>query len=533
MAALRSYRLVSLLVGALLVTAGLLKLVELAERLPYSPDRLSLVEKWSVRFQGDRHIALGDRWVGSLLAGAEVLFGVWLVAGLFPRWSRIAVVAVVLVLLNAAVALAVGGAKLCGCFGRVETNPWIAVALDTAALAALLVSRRPAHEVKSVGWRWTLVVLGFAGIAGAVFGINRSGEPGPNSVGVASAPDDQESLIEEIIRDIDKNRQGYTTLQFEVEQIQLNHWVKTHPQPEPPRKEGWPSMATPPETRLHRRFWVSPDAVRCDTKRTLPPMPTGGTDLIEVATRESSLRYQPKMKRASIDKPLVLPTKDTPQIDLTTWAFTQTKSAPLMNARDWFDNLIIKSAMRTESNGVSGIRVEAVTGPKSRLKYQISIFFAREQSHMPIWMEVRKEEKWLLSRGELHFVQLPARKSWVPQRAYVKLWPQGAATNSNDSGLANELTVRVISTYRVDEPIPPEQFDPPIPAGVLLSDSLMTFRTLELPKTAPATSRVQDQIVPAPEPPPRPRPQIPVFALALLNVSVLVPLVVFRRWLAL
>lgn len=70
--------------------------------------------------------------------------GIWLVAGGNSRWAWRA--ALVLFSLFAAVSLikALSGEATCGCFGRVEVNPWWTFGIDATAIA-MLVRWRPAR----------------------------------------------------------------------------------------------------------------------------------------------------------------------------------------------------------------------------------------------------------------------------------------------------------------------------------------------------------------------------------------------------
>lgn len=81
---------------------------------------------------------LDSRWFLIGVVEFELFFGLWLLANLRPRWTRVA--ALLCFGLFAAVSLykAVSGAASCGCFGRVEVNPWYTFTLDTAAVLALL-----------------------------------------------------------------------------------------------------------------------------------------------------------------------------------------------------------------------------------------------------------------------------------------------------------------------------------------------------------------------------------------------------------
>jgi hypothetical protein len=71
----------------------------------------------------------------------ELLLGLWLLSGWATRAAWVAALAFFGLLSAATFYLALEGQRSCGCFGRVEVNPWITFALDVAAMLALLIWR--------------------------------------------------------------------------------------------------------------------------------------------------------------------------------------------------------------------------------------------------------------------------------------------------------------------------------------------------------------------------------------------------------
>jgi hypothetical protein len=73
---------------------------------------------------------------------AECLLAGWLLSG--QQWpaARILAMAWMTALCGVSLYKALSGAGSCGCFGRIEVNPWITVTLDVAALAALIFTTR-------------------------------------------------------------------------------------------------------------------------------------------------------------------------------------------------------------------------------------------------------------------------------------------------------------------------------------------------------------------------------------------------------
>ena len=116
----RGYNLVRLVVALLLLTAAALKGYDLASG-PVVGSGL-----------------LESRWLLIGVVEMEILFGLWLLANIWPKltWT----VALVCFSLFTCVSLykALSGYATCGCFGRVPVNPWYTTTLDLGIVLALL-----------------------------------------------------------------------------------------------------------------------------------------------------------------------------------------------------------------------------------------------------------------------------------------------------------------------------------------------------------------------------------------------------------
>src|SRR5687767_4532346 len=118
-----SYRLVSKILGGLLLAAAVLKLQGLGT------DPVTRLGVFSTpEFQ-------------LFVVEFEVFLGVWLLSGKRPLGSWL--LALTTFGLFAAVSFYQGwiGQASCGCFGRLRVNPWYAFGLDMVIVATLLVGR--------------------------------------------------------------------------------------------------------------------------------------------------------------------------------------------------------------------------------------------------------------------------------------------------------------------------------------------------------------------------------------------------------
>jgi len=119
----RAFDLVRWALGLLLVAAGILKAHQLATEPVANRDIFSY--RWSLTAQ----------------VYFELIFGVWLLSGLHKRLTWLTAVGCFLFFSGVTVYKALSGAATCGCFGKVDVNPWYTLILDVSAVAALLIFR--------------------------------------------------------------------------------------------------------------------------------------------------------------------------------------------------------------------------------------------------------------------------------------------------------------------------------------------------------------------------------------------------------
>ena len=120
---------------------------------------------------------LTSRWFLIAAVEFELVFGLWLLLGLYPRrtWQ----VALLCFGGFACVSLskALSGDSSCGCFGKVPVNPWYTLLLDLAAVAALLYRRPPTGSILGAAQRYLFTPSGYRP-GGRFVGFGSSGSVG-------------------------------------------------------------------------------------------------------------------------------------------------------------------------------------------------------------------------------------------------------------------------------------------------------------------------------------------------------------------
>jgi hypothetical protein len=124
------FRVVSVLLGLLLLTAVVLKTHQLATEPVLGTGLLE------------------SRWFLALAIQYELLLGFWLMSGLSTRGAWYAALATFAAFAMVAAWKVVAGDASCGCLGRVETAPWLALSIDISAIVALWFAARPLPRVQ-------------------------------------------------------------------------------------------------------------------------------------------------------------------------------------------------------------------------------------------------------------------------------------------------------------------------------------------------------------------------------------------------
>ena len=104
-------------------------------------------------------------WVQLAAAEWELVLGLWLLSGSFPKASWFAAVGTFLAFAGVSGYLGINGVASCGCLGAVQASPWWAFGIDAAALAMLGVAYPRGERISSgsnafaVKWIGGVVVL--------------------------------------------------------------------------------------------------------------------------------------------------------------------------------------------------------------------------------------------------------------------------------------------------------------------------------------------------------------------------------------
>ncbi len=140
----------ALAISAILLTSAFLKAQELASHTLAPGD------------------VFQNRWLILVVVEWEFVLAAWLLSNVFKRAAWLAVTGTFCGFLAVTFFRALSGAQSCGCFGRIQVNPWITLCLDATILTLLLVLHP--HWIAEIRGQWRVKRVVAAGLCVALVG---------------------------------------------------------------------------------------------------------------------------------------------------------------------------------------------------------------------------------------------------------------------------------------------------------------------------------------------------------------------------
>lgn len=107
-----------------------------------------------------------------LVIEAEGLLGFWLLSGRYLSLARYVALLFFTGLAAVSFSLGLEGESSCGCFGRIQVNPWLTFAVDMVAIAALAFLQRPRDPASDsrLPRRALMILAGSSGLLALMIG---------------------------------------------------------------------------------------------------------------------------------------------------------------------------------------------------------------------------------------------------------------------------------------------------------------------------------------------------------------------------
>ena len=303
-------------------------------------------------------------WTALALTAFELLFGLWLLVGFYPRWSRLAAVGCFALYFNVACFRMVQSLPSCGCFGAIPVQTRAMVAIDALMVLTLLAgsplleSRPPSLGTRIRYTAGMLLVVALVGVVGwqaaRALQLARLGAPAP--AGPEAAADVDPAVVARVIEGVERNYADLHTLVCTLDVTRT-----TPPSPSAPSSEAAAGekddagARTAP--RIHRLVMTSTlrgDDLRRDGETLLPDLDARET---RVETPGKRIDYLPGLKQAWLSEATAAEQGRVETIDLRCAGFRP----PIQGIADWLRKADVRSAqVRPQGEAGEVVRLHAL-----------------------------------------------------------------------------------------------------------------------------------------------------------------------------
>ncbi len=452
------------------------------------------------------------QWTVLAQTAGELLFGFWLLVGLYPRWSRIIALVCFVVFLHVALAGAVQGQTSFGCFGKVSVRPWSAVGLDALLVVGLLFS--PATQM----WGSTLAMtrmrwFGFITsafmvllVVGWPLGRNvRFEEERVPTIVSEDMPTGKEmptgidtSALERVIHDVEQNHAEIHTIVYTTEKVITQHpakltgtflikkgndWVQETGTRVVPQQEK--------KTRHVMKTWIRGDEVREDA---LFHSEGGSGGEILLSSKGKRIQYAPEIQQAWISSSEFADEGLGNAIDLRCAGF----QPPLKSIADWLKNRckVLNAGLVKDKAGREVIRIRARVKGHNNFENEVIVDFVPAMNCMPSRVVYNfLPDGGVFTVSEIAYQQVGPEGAWFPLKIKERCFPRNTTSDPDvptGQNLSDESTVKVLA---FGHGVQDEDFDPKLPAETHLVGNLSTQLS-----TRDAAARVSQVTRPEPLP---------------------------------
>jgi hypothetical protein len=387
-----------------------------------------------------------------LIPSLEALFGVWLLLGAYPRFSRCLALGCFVGFLNVATFYALQGAPSCGCFGSVPSTPAIAIVIDVIALVALLLTRVQHPTGTMAGSRRRAFVFGTACslVAIALILIVMRGQVLFARASVGPESLETRDVIAELLAGINANNEPIQTVQFAADRLIENSKIEKEERIVTERPKGGKSiLIIAPRSTLRYDFVLSGVNFR---RRQLQD---GKVTEEVIVSQGYALTYASNTKRGWLRES---PDVEVDPIDPRCMGF----DPGTKNVAAWLQELQTKDVRRIDS--------DVLIKGRDKRGQDVSALFAASRSFLPVKTEYLYGDGTIRTATSISHDKLPGTQSWFLKSAVRLDYVEGDARTSDSSAWITRSTLRTTGTPKVNGRVDPEIFDPILPAGAIVQN---------------------------------------------------------------
>jgi hypothetical protein len=468
-------------------------------------------------------------WTAHALAAFELLFGLWLLAGFYPRWSRLAAVGCFAVYFNVVLVHILERLPSCGCFGAVPVQTWAMMYIDALMVLALLVSSPlPGSRPPSLGTRIRHIV-GVLLVAAVfvVFGwqMLQALQPARASARAQLISDPlaevDPAVVARVIEGVERNHAALHSLVCTLEVTRTT--PASLPAPAATGKDGADERPKP-APRIQRLLWRSvlrgEDMRRdCDTHEA-----DFDAREIRVDARGKRIQYLPGLKQAWLSAG----EEEAELLDLRCAGF----HPPIHSMADWLRTADVQSAeaqarLQGQAGEIVRLHVLARGG-----RDDVTLDCLSTVNYLPVRVVYRFSHGGsIFTIDDLEYQKADDAPAWVPKTWKYRSFTRDVAKDPDAAIAYDLLTEAEVRIVPVNTDVSAETFDPLLPPHTRLVGNLAAQpATGDAPVRASAVMRA-DPLVSAPHTPQELSPWL--WILVAIDGAMLGICLLFRKELAL
>jgi len=393
-------------------------------------------------------ISSADRRLFGLfvVAIAEILFGVWLWSGYWPRLTRVVSMGLLLGLIHISIGQAIEKKPSCGCFGVLQVNPWIVLLIDILFWILFAVSI-PSEDGQHRFSRSLMLVLSV--LAVLFLSVSLLAYPYRPIHQIVLAP--KQLAPDDILIAHKRNYDSLLSIDAKYKVVAKNLLVNKEVREERVIKSGRIITISKPFVEVFYRYRIQD----MDVRRDPDPIDRPGATTVVLRTGQA-VQYSGKLKQAWVRSGYDI---EVDPVDPRLFGF----APPIASIQEWYNASTISKHESANNDELFSL---SVRDSKNR---HLTVNAVKKNRYLPTEITYRHDDGSLSYHASLEYISLFESGPLFPSKMIRRLYPAGMTEKVADRGFTSEFTYELLPGFIVDQGLTEDVFDLSLPAQTRVS----------------------------------------------------------------